>query len=151
MLRKNVQMYDLFQEISAGGVVVTKQENKIKFVVIDRKIIRDTSLPKGHQKKEESLQQTAVREVKEETGFDAKVVKYLGNFTYEVELREKKRIVLRTVHWFLMIIVSGEPRSESIEVERVKLKSLDSDLSELTYENDRALIKEVRKVINNYL
>ena len=90
--------------------MVTVENGIASVVAIDRVAVKDTSLPKGHQEPGESLQQTAIREVLEETGFRAKPVEYLGEFTYEVKNDANKKITMVTVHWFLMLIESGKPR-----------------------------------------
>ena len=61
------------KENSAGGVVV--KDNKILLL---RKYFGDWVLPKGKIEKEETTSITAVREVREETGVDAEVVKRIG-------------------------------------------------------------------------
>lgn len=148
---KDVTVYQLYQDISVGGVPIIIEDGKPKFVAIDRVVVKDTSLPKGHQDSGESLQQTAIREVLEETGFNAKPVEYLGEFTYEVKNGIQKKITMVTVHWFLMIVESGEAREANDEIKQVRLLPLDSDLSILTYENHRMFVEKAREAINKYL
>jgi 8-oxo-dGTP pyrophosphatase MutT (NUDIX family) len=148
---KDVTTYQLYQDVSAGGVPVIVEDGVPKFVAIDRVVIKDTSLPKGHQDEGESLQQTAVREVLEETGFKAEPVEYLGEFTYEVKNEVHKKITMVTVHWFLMIVKSGKPRKANGETKQVRLLPLDSDLSILTYENHRMFVEKAKKVISKHL
>lgn len=97
----DVKNYKLFQEISAGAVCVTEQDDQIKIMTIERGKMKDKSLPKGHQEPGESLQETAIREIFEETGYKIEPIFYLGVFTYTVKSETVKTIVLRTVHWFL--------------------------------------------------
>ena len=143
--------YQLYQDVSAGGVPIIIENGMPKLVIIDRLAIKDTSLPKGHQKANESLQQTATREVLEETGYKVEPVEYLGKFTYEVKNEEKKKITMVTVHWFLMIVKSGRPIKENKEIKRVRRLPLDFDLSILSYENDRMFVEKARKRIGKYL
>lgn len=139
--------YDLYQEISAGGVAVKKKDDKYHLVVIEREKMNDYCLPKGHQDEGESLQETVKRELEEETGFKTKPLVYLGVFTYSVKNDEKKRIIMRTVHWFLMEIVGGEAIKPNEEVRAVKVLPIDSDFSFLTYDNDRMFIKRAREAL----
>jgi len=143
--------YQLYQDVSAGGVPIIIEGVIPKVAVIDRSVIKDTSLPKGHQKANESLQQTAIREVLEETGYKAEPVEYLGKFTYEVKDEEKKKITMVTVHWFLMIVKSGKPIRENKEIKRVRIFPLDSDLTILNYENHRMFVEKAKKRIGKYL
>lgn len=47
--------YQLYQDVSAGGVPIIIKNGIPKLVLIDRLVIKDTSLPKGHQKTTECL------------------------------------------------------------------------------------------------
>ena len=60
-------------EKSAGGVVI--YDNAILLL---RKYNGDWVLPKGRIEKDEKIKEAALREVKEETGTQAEVIKYLG-------------------------------------------------------------------------
>ena len=138
----NPQKYQLFQEVSAGGVVFRKIGAGIEYAIIERfKRLGDRTLPKGHQEKGESLQDTAIREVFEETGFHAKPVAYLGKFFYVVANEEKKTQTFRLVHWFLMEYGSGTEIKPNTEVERVSWVPLEYDLSNMSHENDKMIIR----------
>lgn len=148
---KDVTVYQLYQDVSAGGVPIIIENGAPKFVAIDRVVIKDTSLPKGHQDPGESLQQTAIREVFEETGYNTKPVEYLGQFTYEVKNDVRQKITMVTVHWFLMIVESGEAREANEETKLVRSFPLETDLSILTYENHRMFVEKAKEVIGKYL
>jgi len=148
---QDVMSNKLYHEISAGGVVVNTINGEPRFVVIDRASIRDTSLPKGHQETGESLQQTAIREVLEETGYHAEPVKYLGEFTYEAKNSNEKKTTFITVHWFLMMVISGEPIAANNEIQQVRLLPFDADLSVLNYENHREFVLMAKKELCKHL
>ena len=111
--------------------------------------MNDRTLPKGHQEKRESLQETAVREVKEETGIFALPQKYLGKFTYKVADKKKNIIYFRTVHWFLMTCQDKKLKKErDKEILRVFWKPFNAKtLQSLTYQNDRNILKKAQKII----
>lgn len=83
--------YSLFHLISAGGVVFKKVKGKIRFAIIERHACKDWTLPKGHQRDKETLQQTARREVFEETGFYCAILDYLGSFTYKTIMLNNRK------------------------------------------------------------
>lgn len=146
----DIKKYKLYQEISAGGVVIKKIKGKNCCLVIHRNQMNDWSLPKGHRKKNESLQETAIREIKDETGIIAKPIRYLGKFTYSVSAEQKEIVFLRTVHWFLMKYKSGKlRRKRDREVDKVIWAPLEKDLSFLTYDNDRKFIRKAIKALKN--
>src|SRR5579862_9258103 len=79
-------------EFSAGGVVVRGNE-----VVVIVPIKRDArgnrvlGLPKGHPDGDETPEQAATREVREETGVSAELIARLGEVRYQYERRGRRR------------------------------------------------------------
>jgi ADP-ribose pyrophosphatase YjhB (NUDIX family) len=57
-------------------------------------------MPKGTVEDGETFKQTALREVREETGVNARVVKYIGKTQYS--FKGSDDMVMKTVHWYLM-------------------------------------------------
>ena len=70
-------------------------------------------LPKGTVEPGETYQQTALREVKEETNSDAEIVKYNGKTQYT--FRGNEDIVSKTVHWYLMVTDSFDCKPQAEE------------------------------------
>ncbi len=120
-------------------------------MAIDRTVVKDTSLPKGHQEPNESLQDTAIREVREETGLEAKPVEYLGKFTYRTKSDQKQRKAFVTVHWFLMLAEPGQETKTGNETKLVRILPMDTDLNILSYPNHRMFVERARKKIKKYL
>ncbi len=86
------------KETSAGGVVIVGNA-----MLLLRKYNGDWVLPKGRIKRQESLQQTALREVCEESGVKGEIVVYLGNIVYMLNSRNPRREKTeKTVYWYLM-------------------------------------------------
>lgn len=86
------------REISAGGVVVFGNA-----ILLLKKYNGDWVLPKGRVEENENIHHAAMREVHEESGVKAELIRYIGDIEYSYECgwveREK---VAKTVHWFLM-------------------------------------------------
>ena len=82
-------------EYSSGGVVYRKVgDNDYEVALVYRKRHDDWSLPKGHIEEGETREETALREVKEETGLDARIVEPLGEvqaFEHELDVRRLVR------------------------------------------------------------
>ncbi len=91
------------REVASGGLVVDAKGQVL--LVVDRH--GRWALPKGHQEKGERICETACREVAEETGVQAEVVRYLGRLRYPLpRLPGVEKVV---VVW-LMRARSGHPR-----------------------------------------
>ncbi|MEG0249280.1 MAG: NUDIX hydrolase [Peptostreptococcus sp.] len=132
------------EEVSAGGVVVLGNT-----ILLLRKYNGDWVLPKGKVEKGENHEQTALREVKEETGVKASIVKYLGeiHYTYK-ENWDHQKGVHKIVFWYLMHTKNMEtvPQREEGFVE-AKFVHIDRVLDIARYDDEKEIIKVALKEI----
>ncbi len=85
--------------VSCGGVVIFR--GKILLLYKNyRNRYEGWVLPKGTVEKGESYEQTALREVREETGVKARIIDYIGKSEYSFIVSDD--IVDKEVHWYLM-------------------------------------------------
>ncbi|WMM25990.1 NUDIX hydrolase [Tissierella sp. MB52-C2] len=87
----------MMEEVSAGGVVIFGNT-----ILLLKKFNGDWVLPKGRVEKDETLKETALREVLEESGVKAEAVKYIGMVHYKYKNLKENEMVYKTVHWYLM-------------------------------------------------
>ncbi len=85
--------------LAAGGVIINKNTKKI--LILKRKN-GNWVLPKGHLEKEESPEEAAIREVKEETGLNVRIIDYIGKTQYHAPATERHPEEEKTVIWYLM-------------------------------------------------
>lgn len=102
------------------------------------------SLPKGHIEDGETTEETAVREVKEETGISAHVLRPLGTIDYWF-VAERRR-VHKTVHHFLLEATGGELSDEDVEVTEVAWVPLADLEDKLAYADERKLVRKARQL-----
>lgn len=133
-------------EISAGGVVVRKEDS---ILVLLARRGRDWQLPKGLVEEGERTEETAVREVREETGIDARIIKPLGRINYWY-YREGRRIY-KTVHFFLMEATGGSTKERDKEMDEVRWFGIDEALSRIAYRNEKDLIERAKKELRSDL
>ena len=97
------------------------------------------SLPKGHIEEGETPEDTAVREVAEETGIIGEVVAPLGiiDFWFVAEGRR----IHKTVRHYLMRRVGGELSDADVEVDEVAWVPLSELSGRLAYADERALVE----------
>ncbi len=88
---------DHFSVISAAGGLVTNKQHDILFIYRGRK----WDLPKGRIEKNESIENTAIREVEEECGITNLSIRKFLLTTYHLFYQNKKN-KLKETHWFLM-------------------------------------------------
>src|ERR1051325_4813787 len=82
-----VQKTDLIR--AAGALLWQGTPGRRLVALVHRQRYNDWTLPKGKLKKGESWHQAALREVKEETGYDAQILGFAGAVSYEVNGRPK--------------------------------------------------------------
>ncbi len=87
----------MIEEISSGGVVIFGNT-----ILLLKKFNGDWVLPKGRVEKNESIKDAALREVLEESGVKAEIVKYIGMVHYKFKNLKEDEMVYKTVHWYLM-------------------------------------------------
>ena len=135
--------------ISSGGVVFRPAGAgyEVALIRVARADGDAWALPKGWVEKGEDLEQTAVREVREETGLDAKVLRKLGEITYEFYSKADRSRIVKTVHVFLMEWLGGDTADHDDEVEEVRWFPLEDALRMLTYKNEREMLEKAMSLI----
>lgn len=106
------------KEISAGGVVYRKSDNELKIQMIQDRYGKIT-LPKGKMEPGETVEQTALREILEETGIVGSITKPLEKITYQYTL-SGVGLVDKEVHYFLVEARSGELHAQVEEIRGVE-------------------------------
>lgn len=126
---------------SAGGVIINGF-NEVVIVFTDTK---SWQFPKGTVEKGEEYLETAIREIKEETG--------LTDFEYVKELPVYNRVstheddTIRYIHYFLFR-TKKQALNPSFEVTDCKWVPIDEVEKELTYDEDKKFIINARKSIS---
>lgn len=132
------------EEVSAGGLVVDLNGPEPRGALIGRLDRRGRllwSLPKGHLELGESLEQTAEREVAEETGILGGVVAPLGVISFTFVVADRR--IHKTVHHYLLIARGGELSDADIEVSEVDWFELTAIPERLAYDDERQLVAKV--------
>ena len=127
---------------SAGGVVHRTGPLGREVVVGSRRRERvgvSWSLPKGTPIEGESIEETALREVAEETGLEVVITDPLESIGYSF-VRDGVRIS-KTVHYFLMEPTGGDLSAHDHEFEEVRWVTFAQAASLLTFESERGLVE----------
>lgn len=108
-------------------------------------------LPKGHREKEETIEETAIRETTEESGYvDYKLVKYIGSRTYELDWDE---IWIKTDHYFLAILESDKKVKQDLEeyeknvIQDTSWLDFGIGVDMLTYENQKEFMDQIKEYL----
>ena len=106
----------MIEAVSCGGVVIYR--GKILTLYKSYKNKYDGwVLPKGTVEAGEEYKETALREVAEESGVHASIIKYVGKSQYSFSVPDD--VVEKEVHWYLMMANSyySKPQREEYFVD----------------------------------
>lgn len=122
-------------KVAAGGLLERQMEGGVRLAVVLRTRYGDWVLPKGKPDGKESIEETALREVREETGCDARIV----GPGYEIEYLVNRAPKLVT--FFRMeYVAQGFPIDPS-EIREVVWLSPSRVMERLSYETERAVVR----------
>lgn len=136
------------EEFSAGGFVLDTSGRLHKVALIARQDRRGRlvwSLPKGHIEPGETPEDTAVREVFEETGIRGSIIASLGTIDFWFVSQDRR--IHKTVHHFLMSAHDVELSDADIEVAEVAWVPLDEVADRLGHADERTLLERVHQVL----
>ena len=133
----------LFRIIEAAGGLVNNPEGKILFI----KRLGKWDLPKGKMEKGESREESAVREIEEETGLsDVELVQFI-NTTYHIYVERNGEKILKCTHWFEMNFDGEDTSKPQIEegITEVAWKTtseIENEVFPSTFKNIKLIVKE---------
>ncbi len=131
--------------VSAGGVVYRHGEAGIEVVICGRISDGVWGLPKGTPDEGESLEETAIREVSEETGLEVRIGEKIGVVEYwfaRTGVRYHK-----WVHHYLFEATGGDTDSHDLEYDRVEWRPIEDALRTLTFKNESDMVEKAREMI----
>jgi 8-oxo-dGTP pyrophosphatase MutT (NUDIX family) len=125
-------------EKSCGAVVVKRDQNEDYFLLVQMNK-GHWSFPKGHMQHHETEQQTALREIKEETNLD---VILLENFRQTVKYHSAHETEKEVVY-FLAKSKSDYIQRQESEIKNISWLRYEDAMGQLTYETDKGILKQV--------
>ena len=131
------------EAVSCGGVVIYRGKGLLLYKNYKDRY-RGWVFPKGTVEANEQYEETALREVKEETGANGLIMGYLG--TSEYEFMTADDVVNKKVHWYLMIGDSyySKPQREEFFIDSGFYKYHEAYYL-LKYENERHILENAYK------
>ncbi|MDN4014113.1 MULTISPECIES: NUDIX hydrolase [Chryseobacterium] len=137
----------LFRIIEAAGGIVNNSAGEILFI----KRLGKWDLPKGKMEKGESREESAVREIEEETGLtNVELVKFI-NTTYHIYVERNGDKVLKCTHWFEMNFYGEDTSKPQIEegITEVAWKNavqIEDEVFPSTFKNIKLIVEEFRNM-----
>lgn len=140
--------------ISAGGILFLRRNAQCLIVIVEREkgieskwapVLRQ--LPKGGCHEGETLEETALREVLEETGFSGRIIGKAGEARWSYE--RTGRVWDETVHYYFMEPVFLEPQGHDDEFEEIRWIDVEEAARTLSYPEERQLLTDL--IVQNQL
>ena len=130
------------QLVSAGGVVYRKGENGVEVIICGRTSPPTLGLPKGTPEAGESREETALREVKEETGLDTVNDEFIDAIEYWFVRSQDGARCHKTVYFYLMFATGGDVSRHDREFDVVRWVPVEEALETLTYANEAKIVQK---------
>ncbi|MHA2073235.1 MAG: bis(5'-nucleosyl)-tetraphosphatase [Candidatus Hodarchaeales archaeon] len=147
MVSPNPDRNQPFDEISCGGVPIYLNKSPLYLLVLHNGPFQYWAFPKGRQDGGETYEQTAIREIREETGSsDFKLIKRLISDSIYFPKRGSKTIVKKVV-FFLVRFFSKEIKLSGEHV-NYKWVTYEDALSMLTFEDYKRVLNESHEILS---
>lgn len=135
-------------EISSGGIVYRRTKGITEVALI--RVRGRWCLPKGHVEEGEAVQETALREVREETGLAGNAVGKIGDITYWYTNRTKEGETIRIfkrVYFYLIRYLKGDLRHHDEEAEEASWMPIEEAIKKLYYPTERETMRKAMALL----
>lgn len=131
---------DCLYEHSCGAVVFRKINGENRFLLIKNRRSNHWGFPKGHMEKGETREETAIREVLEETGIHINIIDgFCKESQYKIGTRIEKRVEV-----FLGSTEDTQTILQKEEIEDYRWLRYPEALETLKFENDKEILISVK-------
>jgi 8-oxo-dGTP pyrophosphatase MutT (NUDIX family) len=130
-------------EKSCGAIVYRKHHGNLEILLIKHVNSGHWSFPKGHVEEGESETETALREIKEETGIDVIIDPTFRETVSYYPKKDTQKIVV----YFIAKAKNYELNPQEAEIADIKWIDVGCANSILTYDNDKTIVNKARKAI----
>lgn len=129
------------QVVAAGGIIVDESTADRRVLLVHRPRYDDWSFPKGKLDPGETVEQAALREVREETGLKCRIIRPLAVLSYQYRTRLTGTLKPKVVHYFLMGAISRRIKVPGDEVDFAEWFTFEEASRKLTYSQDREVLR----------
>ena len=133
--------------VAAGGVVYRRHNDRVEVVLVSRTRSGLWALPKGRPEPGETLEQTALREVAEETGLEVAIVGEVGSDRYSFTHPSRAVRIEKRVQHYLMEPRGGDLSLHDEEYDVARWLDVNEACRLLTFPSQRAIVERAALLI----
>ncbi|HSK71644.1 MAG TPA: NUDIX hydrolase [Pyrinomonadaceae bacterium] len=136
-------------QVSAGGAAFRQNGADFEIAIVSVKPSMRWQLPKGIVDEGETIEQTALREVREEAGIETEILEKIETVEYwYFGNKNGERVRFhKYVHFFLMKYLSGETENHDHEVAEARWVKIDEAIKMLAFKSEKAVIEMAGELI----
>lgn len=132
---------------SAGGILYKKDGDKYKICIIAKRDFKVWALPKGRVAPGETPEETAVREVSEETGHLGEIQTKVDEIDYFFYWKDNNTLYHKFVYFYLMKLVQENAREPDEEADAIRWITPGEAHRKLTYINEKEIINKAWNIL----
>lgn len=133
-------------EKSCGAVVFTREKGILQYVII-RSPEGFCGFPKGHMEGTETEQETALREIKEETGLDVVLIDGFRTTDEHPHVREGREPILKKIVYFLAEFKGQSLVAQENEVSEIRLMPYEDAMASFQFESSTRILNEADRFL----
>lgn len=135
--------------VSAGGIVYRTGADGPEVVLCGRPSHNLWGLPKGTPEDAETIEETARREVREETGLSVRIQEKVGEIEYWFTRAEVGKRFHKRVHHFLMVPIGGDTAEHDHEYDEVRWFPAGEAERKLTFPNEAQMLRRAVAILQS--
>ena len=138
------------EQISAGGVVFRRSDENTEIAIVQIVPEMRWQLPKGFIDPGETIEEAALREVREEAGIEAELIAPIDTIEYwfSADRHGERRHYHKFVHFFLMRYKGGDVRDHDDEVAESRWVTIDEAVRLLEFKSERDVVSKASIMID---
>ena len=136
------------QLVSAGGVVYRRIDGEVQVAICSFGSPPIWGLPKGTPEADETREQTALREVNEETGLEVQSEGFIDSTDYWFVRSDDGVRCHKTVFFYLMSAVGGDVSLHDHEFDVVQWSPVETAFEALTHENEVRVVQKALAMVS---